>query len=93
MTAPLQEAVRAALRSVIDPELGRDLVELGLIYATEIDAAGAVRVDMTTTTRGCPLAGLLKEMAATSVAAVDGVTSVEIRLVYEPAWSPAMIQG
>lgn len=91
MNKALRDAVREALRGVMDPELDRSLVDLGLIYAVEADAAGSVRVDMTTTTRGCPLAGVLKEMVAINAAAVPGVASVEVNLVYEPAWSPAMI--
>jgi metal-sulfur cluster biosynthetic enzyme len=90
MSAPLQDAVRVALREVIDPELGRNLVDLGLIYAIEIGAGGAVAITMTTTTRGCPLADFLRQAVETRVGTLDGVASVEARLTWEPAWTPAM---
>lgn len=93
MSAGLEARVRAALATVSDPEMGRDLVSLGLIYATEVSPGGAVRVTMTTTIRGCPLAGILKETAAVAVAGVEGVSAVEVELTYEPAWTPAMIQA
>lgn len=90
MSASLEDAVRAALREVVDPELGRNLVDLGLIYAVETGPGGAVEITMTTTTRGCPLAGFLKEAVEARIATLDGVSSVVARLTWEPAWTPAM---
>lgn len=91
MSEPLPEVIRAALCQVVDPELGRNLVDLGLIYGVEVGAGGAVRVTMTTTAPGCPLAGFLKEAVAAAAGAVAGVTAVDVTLTYEPAWEPAMM--
>ncbi|MBP2150896.1 metal-sulfur cluster assembly factor [Xanthobacter flavus] len=93
MTALLEARVRAALTTVMDPEMGLSLMELGLIYALEVSPAGSVHVLMTTTTRGCPLAGILREMVEAALAGVDGVTAVGVELTYEPAWTPDMIRS
>lgn len=91
MSGPLQDAIRAALREVVDPELGRNIVDLGLIYGVEVGVGGAVCVTMTTTVPGCPLAGFLKQAVAAATGAVAGVTAVDVNLTWEPAWEPAMI--
>lgn len=80
-------AVTAALRGIIDPETGRDLVAMGLIYGVEV-ADGAARVTMTTTTRGCPLSEFLRMGAQASVAALPGITRAEVRLTWDPPWTP-----
>jgi metal-sulfur cluster biosynthetic enzyme len=86
----LAELIRDALRSVIDPELGHNIVDLGLVYAiTVVD--GAASIVMTATTRGCPAAGFLKDGAAASAARVPGVRAVDVTLTFEPAWTPSMI--
>lgn len=91
MSAKLERLVEIALRDVLDPEIGRSVVDLGLIYAIAAAPDGSVAITMTTTTRGCPLAGFLKEAAAMAAGAVEGVTAVTVTLTYEPAWEPAMI--
>ena len=91
MSAPLERLVEIALRDVLDPEMGRSVVDLGLIYAIEAAPSGSVAITMTTTTRGCPLAGFLKEAVAMAAGAVEGVAAVAVTLTYEPAWVPAMI--
>lgn len=91
MSANLEPLVETALRDVLDPEMGRSVVDLGLIYAIEATPEGSVAITMTTTTRGCPLAGFLKEAVAMAAGAVEGVTAVAVTLTYEPAWGPAMI--
>lgn len=91
MGARLERLVEIALRDVLDPEMSRSVVELGLIYAIEAAPDGAVAIAMTTTTRGCPLSGFLKEAVAFAAGAVEGVTGVTVTLTYEPAWEPAMI--
>lgn len=86
---PLTEtALRDALRDVLDPELGYNIVDLGLIYDIAVDAAGAARVLMTTTTRGCPATSYLQEGARHSATQVAGVTSVEVVMTHAPPWSP-----
>ncbi|MGX5736316.1 metal-sulfur cluster assembly factor [Bosea thiooxidans] len=91
MGARLERLVEIALRDVLDPEMGRSVVELGLIYAIEAAPDGAVAITMTTTTRGCPLSGFLREAVAAAAGAIEGVTGVSVTLTYEPAWEPAMI--
>jgi metal-sulfur cluster biosynthetic enzyme len=91
MNANLERLVEIALHDVLDPEMGRSVVDLGLIYAISAAPDGAVAITMTTTTRGCPLAGFLKEAVAMAAGAVEGVSAVTVTLTYEPAWEPAMI--
>ncbi|WP_103172436.1 metal-sulfur cluster assembly factor [Paracoccus sp. SY] len=85
--ADLHDRVRDRLRTVLDPETGRDLVAMGMIYAIDADE-GHVRVQMTTTTRGCPLADFLRLGVETALQSLEGVASVDVRLVWEPAWTP-----
>ena len=82
------EEVNDALREVIDPELGLDFVELGLIYGVEIDDAGAVQVTYTLTTPGCPIGPQVEEQIREFVGEIEGVTAVESELVFTPPWSP-----
>ncbi|MCO5090003.1 iron-sulfur cluster assembly protein [Bosea sp. (in: a-proteobacteria)] len=91
MSAGLERLVEIALRDVLDPEMGRSVVDLGLIYAITAAPDGTVAITMTTTTRGCPLAGFLREAVAMAAGAVEGVATVTVTLTYEPAWEPAMI--
>ena len=82
------EEVNDALREVIDPELGLDFVELGLIYGVEIDDAGAVRITYTLTTPGCPIGPQVEEQIREFVGEIEGVTAVDSELVFTPPWSP-----
>jgi len=89
--ATLAEQVKDALRLVIDPELGYNIVDLGLIYDVAIDEGGAARITMTTTTRGCPATGYLADGAEDAAASVAGVKIVDVNLTYDPPWTPAMM--
>lgn len=80
-------AVWTALRGLIDPETGRDIVAMGLVYGVEV-AGGDARVTMTTTTRGCPLAEALRLGAEAAVAGVPGVARAQAVLTYDPPWTP-----
>ena len=91
MSVKLERLVEIALRDVLDPEIGRSVVDLGLIYAIAATPDGSVAITMTTTTRGCPLTGFLKEAVAMAAGGVEGVTAVAVTLTWEPAWEPAMI--
>lgn len=79
-----------ALRTVIDPEVGLDLVEMGCLYGLSVDER-ALRVAMTLTTPGCPLGEVLVSMAGQALAGASGGRAVELTLVWEPAWSPEML--
>lgn len=91
--ATLVDRVKAGLKNVIDPEIGRDVVSLGLIYHIEADAAGSVHISMTTTTPDCPAAGFLVEGVRYAAASVAGVETVEVELTYEPRWKPEMMSA
>jgi metal-sulfur cluster biosynthetic enzyme len=91
--AALVEDIRNALRMIIDPEIGRNIVELGLIYDVAVEEGGVVRVTMTTTTRGCPASGYLKEAVGNCVWYVPGVEYVEVYMTYEPPWTPDMMEA
>jgi metal-sulfur cluster biosynthetic enzyme len=81
------EEVNDALREVIDPELGLDFVELGLIYGVEVDGAGAVKVTYTLTSPGCPIGPQVEEQISEFVSEIEGVTAVDSELVFTPPWS------
>jgi metal-sulfur cluster biosynthetic enzyme len=83
--------IHDALRQVIDPELGYNIFDLGLIYDVDIEDGGAVRVLMTTTTPGCPATAYLKGGADQAVSSVAGVESVYVELTHDPRWSPALM--
>ena len=83
-----EESVVAALRTVHDPEIPVNIYDLGLIYALKIDARGGVRIDMSLTAPGCPVAGEMPGQVANAVAAVEGIGEVEVTLVWEPGWTP-----
>ncbi|ANN61999.1 aromatic ring hydroxylase (plasmid) [Mesorhizobium loti NZP2037] len=87
--SPLDDAkVKQALRLVIDPELGYNIVDLGLVYAVLVNDGGVVNIVMTTTTRGCPATNYMKEGASDAAWSVPGVQFVDVTLTYEPPWSP-----
>jgi metal-sulfur cluster biosynthetic enzyme len=81
------EDVTEALRDVIDPELGLDFVELGLIYDVEVDA-GTVRVTYTLTSPGCPIGPQVSEQIEEFVSELDGVDEVQPTMTFSPAWTP-----
>jgi metal-sulfur cluster biosynthetic enzyme len=82
------EDVNDALREVIDPELGLDFVELGLIYGIEVEDAGAVKVTFSLTSPGCPIGPQVSEQIEEFVGELEGVTSVESEMTFSPPWSP-----
>ncbi|MHB8491667.1 MAG: metal-sulfur cluster assembly factor [Solirubrobacteraceae bacterium] len=89
LTRPLDaDLVLLMLRSVIDPELGVNIVDLGLVYDAIITADGSVAIEMTLTTPGCPLGGYLDDQIRACLAQLPQVSSVAVRLVWEPPWEP-----
>ena len=82
-----EEAVLDALTNVIDPELGLDFVELGLVYGVEVDG-GTVNVTFTLTTPACPIGPQVSEQMQEFVGELDGVEEVVPNMVFTPPWSP-----
>jgi len=81
------EEVNDALSNVIDPELGLDFVELGLVYDVEIDG-GTVNITFTLTTPACPIGPQVSEQMVEFVGEIDGVEQVNPKMVFSPPWSP-----
>ncbi|HEP1818743.1 TPA: metal-sulfur cluster assembly factor [Streptococcus suis] len=82
----IQERIFHALEDVIDPELGIDIINLGLIYEIRF-IEGKSEIDMTLTTMGCPLADLITDQIHDVLKDVPEVTEVDVRLVWSPAWT------
>jgi metal-sulfur cluster biosynthetic enzyme len=91
MTDELARRVRDALRVVIDPELGHNIVDLGFVYNIAV-AGDAVCITMTATTPGCPAVYFLKEGVANAAARVPGVRTVDIVMTFDPPWTPSRIE-
>ena len=84
---PSVDEVQEALTNVIDPELGLDFVELGLIYGVEVED-GEVFVTFTLTSPGCPIGPQVAEQMEEFVSELDGVTRVYPKMTFTPAWTP-----
>jgi FeS assembly SUF system protein len=78
----------AALKTVYDPEIPVDVYELGLIYKIEMDDDRTVRIEMTLTAPGCPVAVEMPGWVGNAVRNVEGVADVEVRMVFDPPWTP-----
>lgn len=84
------DVIWTALSTVIDPELGRDIVTLGLVYDVSLDGNTA-RVTYTLTTPGCPMERVITDGVRSAVLQVEGITRVDTEIVWDPAWHPGMI--
>ena len=91
MTNQLVDRIRDALRVVIDPELGHNIIDLGFVYDIAV-VDGAVRITMTATTPGCPAIRFLKEGVANAAARVPGIRSVDVVMTFDPPWAPSRIE-
>ena len=85
----MKEKIYDALSNIVDPEVGFDIVSLGLIYDAVCDENGKAKVTMTLSTRSCPLPEMILSWVETALG-IDGVKECEIDLVWEPAWSIEM---
>ncbi len=92
MSDDLIAAVAETLKMVIDPELGYNIVDLGLVYDISVDG-NQVRIRMTTTRPGCPATNALKRGAEEAARSVAGVASVEVHMTWLPPWSPELMSG
>ena len=85
------ERIIEQLKTVYDPEIPVNIYELGLIYAVKVDASGAATIRMTLTTPMCPAAEILPPEVESRARAVEGVTSVQLALVWDPPWTPDLM--
>ena len=82
------ELARKALRAVKDPELGLNIIDIGLVYDVTVSEEGQAHVTMTLTSPGCPAGAEIMEDVRQTLADLEGVTGVEVELVWEPYWTP-----
>jgi metal-sulfur cluster biosynthetic enzyme len=83
-----EETIRKALRGVKDPELNLNIIDIGLVYQVDVSEAGAVHVRMTLTSPGCPAGAEIVGDVKRTVEDLEGVTSAEVEIVWEPYWTP-----
>ena len=88
---PSPDQVRKALRAVKDPELNLNIVDLGLVYEIKVSEEGAVHVYMTLTSPGCPAGPEIVGDVDRTIKDLEGVTAVEVEIVWEPYWTPERI--
>jgi FeS assembly SUF system protein len=86
--SPLEEPIVEALRNVFDPEIPVNIFDLGLIYVIDIKDGGNVFVGMTLTAPGCPVAGEIPIWVRDAVMPVEGVSHVEVEILWDPPWTP-----
>lgn len=86
--ARLTDDIISALKTVYDPEIPADIYELGLIYKIDIEDDRMVKIDMTLTAPGCPVAGEMPGWVENAVGAVEGVSGVDVAMVFDPPWTP-----
>lgn len=86
--ARLTDDIISALKTVYDPEIPADIYELGLVYKIDIEDDRSVKIDMTLTAPGCPVAGEMPGWVQDAVSAVEGVSGVEVNMVFDPPWTP-----
>ncbi len=84
----LTDDIIGALKTVYDPEIPADIYELGLIYKVDIEDDRTVKIDMTLTAPGCPVAGEMPGWVENAVGAVEGVSHVEVTMTFDPPWTP-----
>ncbi len=85
--------VYEALREVYDPELGVNIVDLGLVYGVDVTPEGYVTLTMTLTTPGCPMHESIAEGVGAVLQDIPGISGGEVKLVWTPRWEPAMMTG
>ena len=86
--ARITDDIVSALKTVYDPEIPADIYELGLIYKIDIEDDRMVKIQMTLTAPGCPVAGEMPGWVQNAVGAVEGVSDVEVEMTFDPPWSP-----
>lgn len=85
-----EDQVWQALRTVMDPEIPFSVADLGLVYGVEVGQQGEVRVQLTLTTRGCPLVRRISADAEEAIRRMTGASEVRVEIVWDPPWNPGM---
>lgn len=91
MEATLRDKIEDALRTVYDPEIPVNIMELGLVYEIKIEEGGKVKITMTLTAPACPVAGEIIMEVESKVRAIDGITDVHVHLTFDPPWTKDMM--
>lgn len=86
--ARITDDIVSALKTVYDPEIPADIYELGLVYKIDIEDDRTVKIKMTLTAPGCPVAGEMPGWVQNAVGTVEGVSDVEVDMVFDPPWTP-----
>ncbi len=86
-----EEDVREGLKNVYDPEIGVNIVDLGLVYDADIEENGNVLVTMTLTSLGCPLGPVIVQEVTNALKDLPGIGEVDVKLVWSPPWTPEMM--
>ena len=89
--AVTEQAILDALKHVVDPELGINIVDLGLVYEVDVSEDGTIHIEYTLTTMGCPIGPLIEHQMQSFLESVPGVSSVEAEMVLRPPWTPEMM--
>ncbi|WP_421384164.1 metal-sulfur cluster assembly factor [Bacillus salacetis] len=87
MDQDMKDSMMGALEQVVDPELGIDIVNLGLVYDVDLDEEGKATVTMTLTSMGCPLAGTIVDQVKAALSDLPEVKDTEVDIVWNPPWS------
>ena len=85
------EQARENLRNVYDPEIGVNIVDLGLVYDVDVEDDGDVLVTMTLTSIGCPLGPVIVQEATNALADLPGIGTVDVKIVWSPPWTPDLM--
>jgi metal-sulfur cluster biosynthetic enzyme len=88
---PSEDLVREALMEVIDPEIGVNIVDLGMVYGVDVSTEGNVKITMTLTTPMCPLSEYIDAAVKEALAPLPAIGEVDVNLVWVPAWNPSMM--
>ncbi len=87
----IEEKVVKMLKTVFDPEIPVDIYNLGLVYGIDLDDEGNLHIDMTLTAPNCPAADFIIDDARIKLESIEGIKSVDIRIVFEPEWTKDMM--
>ncbi|XNQ12885.1 metal-sulfur cluster assembly factor [Lysinibacillus sp. 3P01SB] len=91
MDQDMKDSMLGALENVIDPELGIDIVNLGLVYDVDLNEEGVATVTMTLTSMGCPLGPVIVDQVKTALGELPEIKDIEVNIVWQPAWSKDMM--